>query len=342
MTARFLVLAGCLSLLHAVPAGAQQAAVAPEPAPRKRIYLANDDHTDYLWAADEETYARVFVDLLDFHLRLADETAANPAPYRNRFNCDGSFWLWMYERRKSAAEFARLMGRVKDGTISAPLNTLVSCYGAQPAEAVLRGLYYAGRLERRYDVRFPLVAAMENQTLPLGPASLFAGTGARYSWRGVCGCATKLDHHTLGARDHEIYWWTGKDGRRLLLKWYSQAGAFGGYWEAGSPAGAIRYADTDEGFLKRYADPVTKQPYSVVGIFGFGGDDLARKTGVPPPPTIPAVPGLQKVVSSPYCDHFHVVAQRESNAQRQVIVPNEEDFIADFNKTHGARWAARP
>ena len=40
----------------------------------KRIYLANDDHTDYLWTADAETYNAVFVDMLDYYLRLADET----------------------------------------------------------------------------------------------------------------------------------------------------------------------------------------------------------------------------------------------------------------------------
>ena len=36
------------------------AAIAAEP---KRIYLANDDHTDYLWTADAETYNAVFVEI---------------------------------------------------------------------------------------------------------------------------------------------------------------------------------------------------------------------------------------------------------------------------------------
>src|SRR4051794_38465408 len=69
-----------------------------------RLYIANDDHTDYMWTADAETYARVFVDMIDYYLALADATAANPPPYQSRFNPDGSFWLWTYERRKSAAE----------------------------------------------------------------------------------------------------------------------------------------------------------------------------------------------------------------------------------------------
>ena len=309
--------------------------------PSKRIYIANDDHTDFMWSADADTYANCFVDLLDYHLKLADETATNAPDFRNRFNCDGSYWVWTYEQKKSPAEFARLISRIKDGTISVPLNTLVSCYGAQPVEAVLRGLYYPGRLERRYDFRVTLAAAMENQTLPLGLTSLFAGAGAKYSWRGICGCATRLDKPELNNRDHEIYWWTGKDGQRLLLKWYSQVGSIGGYWEAGSPVGAIKFVESNAGFLKRYTDPQTHAPYNVVGIFGFGGDDLERKTGVPPPPPIPGVPGLSYVRSSPYCDHFFTIAMQQSNDRRKVIVSNEQDFFEDFEKNYGATLASQ-
>ena len=34
-------------------------------AQQKRLYLANDDHTDYMWTADAETYAGVFTDMLE-------------------------------------------------------------------------------------------------------------------------------------------------------------------------------------------------------------------------------------------------------------------------------------
>lgn len=306
-------------------------------AQQKRIYIANDDHTDFMWTADADTYANVFVEMLDWHMKLADETATNAPAFRNRFNADGSYWLWSYEQKKTPAEFARLIGRIKDGTISAPLNLVVLCYGGQPAEAVLRGMYYAGRLERRYGLRFPMATAMEDQTLPLGLASLFAGSGAKYSWRGICNCATRMDKKALGNRPREIYWWTGHDGQRVLLKWYSAGPQnMGTYTEAGSPLSIIKYVETDAGFLKRYTDPKTHEPYRVVGLFGFGGDDLARKTGLTPPPEIPGVPGLHKLVSSPYCDHFHVIAQRESNERRQVIVSNEQDFFEDFEKEHGA------
>src|SRR6187551_926132 len=119
-----------------------------------RLYIANDDHTDYMWTADADTYGRVFVEQLDYYLKLTDETLGNPPPYQSRFNADGSLWLWEYEHRKTPAEFARLIDHIKSGHLSAPLNAAVACYGAQPTEAVLRGMYYAGRLERRFGLRF--------------------------------------------------------------------------------------------------------------------------------------------------------------------------------------------
>ncbi len=310
-------------------------------AQQKRIYIANDDHTDFMWTADADTYARTFVEMLDFHIRLAEDTDKNPPPYQSRFNADGSYWLWCYERLKSPAEFERLIDHVKKGSISVPLNTVVSCYGGQPTEAVLRGLYYAGRLERKYGMRIEMATAMENQTLPLGLASLFAGSGAKYSWRGVCGCASKIPNSVLGERPREIYWYTGHDGQRLLMKWYSLKNSIGGYWEAGFPEAAIKWVDTDPGFRARYADPRTGKPYDIIGIFGFGGDDLARKTGMAPPPLVPGVPGLQKIVSTAYCDHFHVIAEKESNANRQVIVSNEIDFFRDFEKQYGSTLDAQ-
>ena len=44
----------------------------------KRVYIVADDHTDYWWSADENTYRQVFLDVLDYYLDLADATAGNP------------------------------------------------------------------------------------------------------------------------------------------------------------------------------------------------------------------------------------------------------------------------
>ncbi len=300
-------------------------------AQQTRIYIANDDHTDFMWTADAATYESTFVEMLDWHLKLADETATNPAPYRNRFNADGSYWLWNYEQKKTPAEFNRLMERVEDGTISAPLNTLVSCYGGQPVEAVLRGMYFSGRLERKYDLRFSLAVAMENQTLPLGLASLFAGAGAKYSWRGVCGCASKMNQKPLGERFREIYWWTGHDGQRILLKWHSLVPPgnkqSGGYSEAFDPVAAVDFLDSNEAFLSRYRSNNAAEPYHIRAAFGFGWDALNRKTGQPYLPDPKAYPIV---------DHFHEVAKQQSNERRQVVVSNEHDFFENFEKEHGS------
>ena len=292
----------------------------PRSRQRKRIYIAPDDHTDYMWTADEETYRQAFLEMLDHYLDLADATAADPSPFQSRWNCDGSFWLWVYEHNKTTAEFERLIERIRSGHISAPLTLLVSCYGGMPAEAALRGMYYAGQIERRYGLRFPLAVAMENQTLPYGLGALWAGAGAKYSWRGICACASRMPH--AGDREHEMYWWIGQDGSRMLMKWHSiyrntaPPGThdnewIGGYAEARVPGEVVEFVDTNQAFQQRY-------PYQVIGAFGQGWDDL--KTVVP----------LDDPMHS-----FVAVAHAKTNAQRQVIVSNEQDFFADFEETYG-------
>lgn len=271
----------------------------------KRLYIAPDEHTDYMWTADEETYRQVFLEMLDYYLDLADATANEAPEHQSRWNCDGSFWLWTYERNRSAADFERLINRIRSGHVSAPLTALVSCYGGAPAEAVLRGMYYSGQIERRYNLRFTLAVSLENQTLPYGLGALWAGAGAKYSWKGVCGCASKVP--ALGQREHEIYWWVGPDGSKLLVKWYSLLGnqLLGGYAEARDPAVAVDQLDAKA--------PSAAYPYVVAGAFGKGWDDLKTLT-----------------------DEFVTVAKTKTTTNRRVIVSNEEDFFQDFETTYGA------
>ncbi len=275
-------------------------AAAPTHAQTKRIYIANDDHTDYFWSGDDAQYRAAFLSMLDYYMTQSEQTAGNPADSRGRFNCDGSLWVWEWEHNKSAAEQQRLADHVRAGDLSVPLNTAVLCYGGMPAEAVLRSMYYSGRLERRWGVRLPLVAAMENQTLPGGLASLWAGAGAQYSWRGVCGCATQTN---WGNRPREIYHYTGPDGASVCMKWNTMRNgnqSIGGYAEARNPSGAVTYLDTDATFKASW-------PWAVTGAFGYGWDDLQSTTGA-----------------------FVSTAQSMANANRRVIVSNEKDFFEDF------------
>ncbi|MBN2289498.1 MAG: glycoside hydrolase, partial [Candidatus Glassbacteria bacterium] len=274
-----------------------------------RIYIANDDHTDYLWSAGQDTYRQAFLEMIDYYLDLADSTESLPSCQQSRWNCDGSLWLWTYERNRSKQQFERLIGRIRDGHVNVPLNPLVQALGGAPAEAVLRGMYYAGTVERRYGLRFKLAAAIENQTLPYGLGSLFAGSGARYTWHGICNCATRVPD--AGNREHEIYWWLGPDSSRVLAKWYSMPVSnqhLGGYAEAFDPEAVVEYVSTQSdtnGFRARY-------PYRVIGAFGKGWDELQTMT-----------------------DEFVEVARSKSSPSRRVIVSNEVDFFEDFEKTYG-------
>jgi alpha-mannosidase len=212
----FVTILFCFFLSFVLPALAVHAQ-------QKKIYIANDDHTDYLWSADERTYRNVFLSMLDFYIRKADSTINNgsPSEYQSRFNCDGNIWIWTYEQNKTHGEVLKLIDKIRSGHISVPFNALVSCHGGTPAEAVLRGMYYAGSLERRFKLDLDLAVVMENQTHTLGLASLWAGAGAKYSWKGVCGCTSEFKDSQLATREEEVYWYTGLDGKKILLKWYS-------------------------------------------------------------------------------------------------------------------------
>jgi alpha-mannosidase len=288
------------NLLHANVAEAQ--------ADTKQIYIAPDDHTDYYWTADGNTYRQAFLDMLDYYLDRIDATIGNRTEHQARWNCDGHFWLWTYEKNRTPQQFERLINRIRSGHISAPLNALAVLYGGTPAEAAIRGMYYPGRLERRYNIRFQLAYSMENQTLPYGIASIWAGAGAKYSWKGICACVTAVPLIKTQKRPHEIYYAVGPDGSRILMKWYSYSGSnqsLGGYAEDYFVNDSIDKLDALIG--------TTGYPYQVAGGFGRGWDDLKTMT-----------------------DEFVTAAQAKTNASRTVIVSNEVDFFKNFEARYGA------
>ena len=291
----------CLLILLIAPAGFAQ----------KRIYLAPDDHTDYMWTADEAEYADTFLTMTDYYLDQMDATEGSPPPYQARWNADGSFWMWIYQKNRSKTQFQRLIARMKDGHFSMPLNALVLSNGGTPAEAVLRGMYYPGLIQRAHDVDFPMAISMENQTLPYGLSSLWAGSGAKYSWKGVCGCASHVPH--LSNREREIYYIGGRDDSRILMKWNSlqlQNGdntSLGSYAEGRHPFAAVDFVDTNPLFTARY-------PFPVIGVFGKGEDDLITTD-----------------------DEFITAAKALTTPNRQVIVSNQVDFFQDFETNHGSQ-----
>ena len=293
---RALITASTLVILLSFTASAQ-----------RRFYIAPDDHTDYFWIADDVTYRQSFLTMIDYYLNKIDSTQANPSDLQMRWNCDGSLWMWEFEHNRTATQFERFLSRIRDGHMSVALNPLVLAQGGAPAESVLRGMYYPGLIERRSNVQFPIAIAMEDQTLPYGLPSLWAGSGAKYSWKGVCNCATRVPN--LENRDREIYKVGGRDGSSMLMKWNSQFignQSFGGYIEALNPMQAITFAEASPVFQ-------TKYPFPVVGAFGRGGDDLQYTS-----------------------DEFVDIARQNSTPNRRIIVSNQEDFFRDFETNHAA------
>jgi alpha-mannosidase len=233
----------------------------------KHLYLGNDTHTDLMWNGNEEDWYRYNLDMARFYLKIGEDTRDKPPEARSKWNFDVAWTLYMLEKRGPEGLFGRIIDQVKSGQISIPFNFTLPVYGASTAESVLRSFYYGGYLERKYGIDIDLAVCQENATIPLGLASLWAGSGARYSWKGVCNCATKTN--TVGKRDHEIYWYTGLDGNRILMKWYSSYGwnaDLGGYAEMLEPTVAVQKMEKlcdSEGY-----------PYKIAGAFGKGWDNI--------------------------------------------------------------------
>lgn len=289
---------------------------------QKRLYIANDDHTDFMWSIDSVSYVNAFVQMLDRWMYINDSTKiAEPGNLNlhNKWNCDGSFWVSFYEKVKgtNSAGFDSLIQQIKSGQVTVPYSPLVVAYGGVPVEGVLRGMYYAGQLERRYGIDLTMATAMENQTMPLGLMSLWKGSGAKYAWHGVCACDTKMDKTSFENREHEIYWAKGLDTNKILMKWYKmldkdQNTRLGGYAEIYEPN---TYASIDDIAAKAGSPGYT---YNVAAAFGVGHDNISTTTdALVNAAKAKTIPGVQ-----------------------DVIVSNEVDFFTDFENNFGASLPA--
>lgn len=268
--------------------------------------MAMDDHSDYMWSADDVAYRAAFGRMLDYYMTQAEETANAPWDLRGRFSVDGTLWLSEYKASHTPAQYQRLIAHVRDSSITVPLNTCIQNWGSMPAEAAVRSMYPAGRLERELGLRFSLVMPMENQTLPGGVASLWAGCGARYAWKGICACASCIN---AGARPRDIYRFVGPDGQGVIMKWTPNYDgnnqSLGGYAEARNPAAALNLMKTSSAYLANH-------PYPVHAAFGYGWDDLESEN-----------------------DAIVNFATSASDASTRVIVSNEVDFFREIESLYG-------
>ena len=244
------------------------------PASAHNLYLVNENHTDYGWNASTATYDQALLSELDYYLGQISATAASPSEEQARFVSDCWYSLYLYEKSRSPAQFQALIDRIADGHITVPINPLVTLYGALPTEAAIRAGYYPGRLERRYGIHFRHGEDMENQTAPWGLSSLWLGSGALYSWKGICGCATSAPYQN---QTTDVFRWRGPDDRDVLMKWYAYSNdneSWGGYSEN-------RRALDDAQPQLRLQEAINHfagRGQTLTGLFGYGWDDVTSQT----------------------------------------------------------------
>jgi alpha-mannosidase len=236
------------------------------------VYLMNSNHTDYNWNGTAAQYDAAMLSELDYYLQQIVATAGAPFEEQARYTPDNWYWMYLYENNRTPVQFEQLVDAMRSGHITVPLNPFVTLYGALPTEAVIRAGYYPGRIARRYALELPLAENIENHTSPWGLASVWAGSGVRYTWKGGCGCVQSAPHRS----DDELFFWEGPDGKTLLFKWYELLGSnrdWGGYSEARDNLASPGQIDDE------IARTQSRQPgISVTGLFGAGWDDVGWET----------------------------------------------------------------
>jgi alpha-mannosidase len=233
------------------------------------VYLMNSNHTDYNWNATAAEYDAAILAELDYYLQQIADTASAPSEEQARYAPDCWWWMYLYEKNRTAEQFRRLIDAIRSGHITVPLNPFVTLYGALPTEAAIRAGYYPGRIARRYGLEFPLAEYRENHTSPWGLASLWAGSGVSYTWKGVCGCFQSAPDRF----DEELFVWQGPDDKTLLFKWYNLIGSnrdWGGYSEARENLSDPSSIDVQIGRSESRLPGIT-----ATGLFGAGWDDVS-------------------------------------------------------------------
>jgi len=163
---------------------------------------------------------------------------------------------------------------------------------------------------------------MENNTLPLGLASLWAGSGARYSWKGIGGYGSQMSYEYRANRRNQLYNYTGLDGSSVLMKWYiydeRKTTPLGSYAETRATMKSkdpVKEIGTMVARLDAMCDTQSsgsKYPFNAVAAFGYGHDDL-------------------ETYLSPA---FIQVAKNGTTSARKVRVSVLEDFFEDIEQNY--------
>lgn len=167
---------GWIAVARVLAAVAAGGAVA---APPWTVHVANDNCPDYTWGLTEEATRQAFADVVRGHLDEMTRTDAWPDDLRDRYNAAVTQEILCF-LEKHPDRRDELIRRIREGRLFVSPFLCNSLWGFQGAEAFLRTLYPARRLEREFGVRFDAAEHIELPSLPWGVATLLAGADVRW------------------------------------------------------------------------------------------------------------------------------------------------------------------
>jgi len=220
-------------------AGRTQEARTMEWTPQRhwQIYIVHTSHHDLGYTDLPSNVLREHDEFMDQILQFCEQTADWPAEARFHYSIEQAWSIVHYVRNRPPETVEKLVRFMREGRIE-----LTALFGNQISELcsheeLIRLLYPAFWLKRRYGV--PLCSAELNDVpgLSWGLASVLAGAGIRYF------CAGLPDYHLWGdLKVHgfwddstvmprgkpDAFWWVGPDGARVLL-WYGTSAPLDDY-----------------------------------------------------------------------------------------------------------------
>ena len=216
----------------------------------------------------------------DYYLGAISDALGNPVDEQARWQPDHWIRQYHFKANRNSSVYNTWIDRMKSGHITVPINSLVTLYGSIPTEMAFRLSYWPGWEQRRTGIEFLLGMSEETHNIPWGLASIWNHMGVKYTWKGVCNCATDAPFTARETNNvGELFKWAGPDGSTVMFKWYYLDGgsnqSWGGYAEA-------RTNTTVSSLVTALNRFVARPPYvPFAGLFGYGWDDLTFNSTAP-------------------------------------------------------------
>jgi hypothetical protein len=180
------------------------------PLAAQTIYITNDACSDYTWGFDEAKTRRAYADVVRAHLdemlRTDSEKPENQDRYNLSITQEAQAFVEFYPERKQ-----ELIRRIQEGRVGLGPVYNNALWGFQSAEAVIRTLYPARRLERDWKVPLGPVQHIEEPALPWGVASILAASGFR--WLTVA--YLDFDSTFAALKNPPLFLWEGPDDQTM-------------------------------------------------------------------------------------------------------------------------------